>query len=48
VVYDATALKMWVTYAKGTEEAYQRPSVLIDLQRAAGVGTQSEKPVAVP
>lgn len=37
VVYDATALKMWVTYARGTEEAYQRPSVLIDLQQAAGL-----------
>jgi len=37
VVYDATALKMWVTYARGTEEAYQRPSVQIDLQQAAGL-----------
>lgn len=32
VVYDATALKMWVTYAKGDEEAYQRPSVMLDLK----------------
>ena len=31
VVYDATALRMWVSYAKGTEEAYQRPSVYLDL-----------------
>lgn len=33
VVYDATALKMWVTYAKGTTEAYQRPSVFLDLRK---------------
>jgi isopenicillin-N N-acyltransferase-like protein len=51
VVYDATALKMWVTYAKGDEEAYQRPSVMLDLKSldadkdgkpdlaAAGAGT---------
>ena len=32
VVYDATALRMWVTYAKGNEEAYQRPSVFLDLR----------------
>ena len=32
VVYDATALKMWVTYAHGDEEAYQRPSVMLDLK----------------
>ena len=32
VVYDATALRMWVTYAHGDEEAYQRPSVLLDLR----------------
>ncbi len=31
VVYDATALRMWVTYARGTEEAWQRPSVFLDL-----------------
>jgi hypothetical protein len=36
VVYDATDLKMWVTYAHGSEEAYQRPSVLIDLRQAVG------------
>ena len=32
VVYDATALRMWVTYAKGDQEAYQRPSVFLDLK----------------
>ena len=32
VVYDATALRMWVTYAHGDEEAYQRPSVFLDLK----------------
>jgi len=32
VVYDATALQMWVTYAKGDREAYQRPSVFLDLK----------------
>ena len=31
VVYDATALRLWVTYARGTEEAWQRPSVYLDL-----------------
>ena len=33
VVYDATDLRMWVSYAKGTEEAYQRPSVYLDLRK---------------
>ncbi len=32
VVYDTTALRMWVTYAKGDKEAYQRPSVFVDLK----------------
>ncbi len=32
VVYDATALRLWVTYAHGDEEAYQRPSVFLDLR----------------
>lgn len=31
VVYDATALRMWVSYAKGDKEAYQRPYVFLDL-----------------
>ncbi len=33
VVYDATALRLWVTYAHGDEEAYQRPSVFLDLRK---------------
>ncbi|XZE19143.1 C45 family autoproteolytic acyltransferase/hydolase [Pirellulaceae bacterium SH449] len=33
VVYDATALRMWVSYAKGSEEAYKRPYVFIDLKK---------------
>lgn len=32
VVYDATALRMWVSYAKGDQEAYQRPYVKLDLK----------------
>ena len=32
VVYDATALRMWVTYARGDREAYQRPSVFLELK----------------
>jgi hypothetical protein len=32
VVYDATALRMWVSYAKGDKEAYERPYVLLDLK----------------
>jgi len=31
VVYDTTGLRMWVSYAQGKQEAYQRPSILIDL-----------------
>jgi hypothetical protein len=31
VVYDATALRLWVSYAKGSLEAYQRPYAYIDL-----------------
>jgi len=48
VVYDATALKMWVTYARGTEEAYQRPSVQIDLQQAAGLKSAASGIPAAP
>lgn len=33
VVYDATALRMWVSYAQGSEEAYKRPYVFIDLKK---------------
>ena len=32
VVYDATALRMWVSYAKGKQEAYQRPYAYLDLK----------------
>ena len=31
-MYDATALRMWVSYAKGDQEAYQRPYVFLDLK----------------
>lgn len=31
VVYDATAMRMWVSYAKGSTEAYLRPYTLVDL-----------------
>lgn len=32
VVYDATDLRMWFSYAKGDQEAYQRPYVFLDLK----------------
>jgi hypothetical protein len=32
VVYDATALQLWVSYARGNKEAYQRPYVFLDLK----------------
>lgn len=35
-VFDATALRLWVTYAGTKEEAYQRPSVFLDLTRLDG------------
>ncbi len=35
-VYDATALKMWVSYASGKEEAYLRPYVEVDLAAIEG------------
>jgi hypothetical protein len=31
VVFDATALRLWVSYAGGGKEAYQRPYVFLDL-----------------
>ena len=31
MVYDATALKLWVSYAKSGKEAYERPYTFIDL-----------------
>jgi len=33
VVYDATALRMWVSYAKSGKEAYTRPYTYIDLRK---------------
>jgi isopenicillin-N N-acyltransferase-like protein len=33
VVYDATGMKMWVTYAKGETEAYLRKPVFVDLKQ---------------
>ena len=32
VVYDATGLRMWVSYAKGATEAYLRPYAMLDLR----------------
>jgi isopenicillin-N N-acyltransferase-like protein len=32
VVYDATALRMWVSYASGSTEAYERPYALLNLR----------------
>jgi hypothetical protein len=32
VVYDATALRLWVSYAEGAEEAYKRPYAFLDLK----------------
>ncbi len=32
VVYDATDLRLWVSYARGDQEAYQRPYNEIDLK----------------
>lgn len=49
VVYDATGLRLWVSYAKGSQEAYLRPYTFIDLNEidADGDGTpdlKSSKP----
>lgn len=44
IVYDTTALRMWVTYAKGDKEAYERPSVFVDLKKLdLGVGETAFK-----
>ncbi|MGA2501841.1 MAG: hypothetical protein ABSH20_29215 [Tepidisphaeraceae bacterium] len=32
-VFDATALRLWVSYAGGGKEAYQRPYVFLDLTK---------------
>jgi hypothetical protein len=37
VVYDATAMQLWVSYAKGKQEAYKRPYVLIELKKLASL-----------
>ena len=44
VVYDATALRMWVTYAHGDQEAYQRPSVYVDLTKIDAAGNDFARP----
>lgn len=36
VVYDATDLRMWISYAKGDKEAFQRPYAYIDLKTIPG------------
>lgn len=41
VVYDATALRLWVSYAKGDQEAYQRPYVFLDLKSIDADGNGS-------
>ncbi len=38
VVFDATALRLWVSYAHGDREAYQRPFVEVDLRALDGDG----------
>lgn len=35
-VFDATALRLWVSYAGGGQEAYQRPYVSLDLNQLDG------------
>lgn len=35
-IFDATALRLWVSYAAGEQEAYQRPFVFLDLTRLDG------------
>jgi hypothetical protein len=37
-VFDATALRLWVSYARGDREAYLSPYVLLDLNRLDGDG----------
>ena len=31
-VYDATDLRLWISFAKGDQEAYQRPYAYLDLK----------------
>jgi len=35
-IFDATALRLWVSYAGGGKEAYQRPFVFLDLTKLDG------------
>lgn len=35
-VFDATSLRLWVSYAGGDQEAYQRPYVFLDLAKLDG------------
>lgn len=37
-VFDGTALRLWVSYASGGQEAYQRPYVHLDLMKLDGDG----------
>jgi len=36
VVFDATALRLWVSYAGVNQEAYERPFVFLDLTKLDG------------
>jgi isopenicillin-N N-acyltransferase like protein len=36
VVFDATKLRVWASYAGGSKEAYQRPYVFVDLAALDG------------
>jgi hypothetical protein len=52
-VFDATGLRLWVSYAGAGQEAYQRPYVHLDLSRldADGDGRpdfQQHRPATVP
>lgn len=49
VVYDATSLRMWVSYAKGDQEAYKRPYVSVDLTSIDADGDgQADLKLAAP
>ena len=43
VVYDATALQLWISYAKGDQEAYRRPYTRIDLKKLES--TRAGRPI---
>jgi hypothetical protein len=46
VVFDAATMRLWVAYAKGNQEAYERPFTLIDLLKldADGDGKPDGEP----